>query len=96
MTEVVSITIRGTTYSRSLPTEAVDLMLAAFRNDYRDRFWPRDEAGDFVDMTDAEFYALCLRKHSIAVAQGYAAKLDSESTPNSDAVRSMVSAIEGN
>lgn len=96
MNETVSITIRGATYSRSIPTDAVDLMLAAFRHDYRDRFWPRDEAGDFVDMTDAEFYALCLRKHSIAVAEGYAAKLDAAITPNSDAVASIVVAIEGN
>lgn len=94
MTEVVSITIRGTTYSRSLPTEAVDLMLAAFRHDYRDRFWPRDEAGDFVDMTDAEFYALCLRKHSIAVTEGYAAKLDAAITPNSDAIAPIKAEID--
>lgn len=93
--ETISITIRNNTYSRDLPTEAVDLMLAAFRADYRERFWPRDEAGEFVAMSDAEFYALCIRKHSIAVSQGYAAKLDAAIHPNTDAVAGMVAAIEG-
>ena len=94
MTETVSITIRGVTHSRELPTEAVDLMLAAFRSDYREQLWPRDEAGEFVEMTDGEFYALCIRTHSIAIARGYAAKLDAAITPNSDAVATMVAGIE--
>lgn len=92
--ETITLSIRGNSYSRQLPTQAVDLMLAAFRDAYNDRHCPRDESGNFVAMADSEFFALCLRKHSIEVASGYAAKLDSAITPNTDAVRPLVESID--
>lgn len=92
--EQITLTIRGNSYSRELPTQAVDLMLAAFREQYNDRYCPRDPTGAFVTMADSEFFALCLRKHSIEVAAGYAAKLDSQITPNMDTVKPLVEAVD--
>ena len=93
--ETITLTIRGKSYSsRELPTQAVDLMMAAFREAYNDRHCPRDESGDFIQIEDSEFFALCLRKHSIEVTAGYAAKLDDAITPNMDAVRPLVEAVD--
>ena len=92
--ETIALTIRGKSYARELPSQAVDLMLAAFRNQYNNAYCPRDEAGEFVVMDDSEFFALCLRKFSIEVTAGYAAKLDSAITPNMDAVRPLVETID--
>lgn len=92
--ETITLTIRGKSYSRELPTNAVDLMLAAFRDQYNKTYCPRDESGEFVVMEDSEFFALCLRKFSSEVTAGYAAKLDSELTPNMDAVRPIVESVD--
>lgn len=94
MTESITLTIRGKSYSRELPANAVDLMLSAFRIQYNETYCPRDEKGEFVIMEDSEFFALCLRKFSIEVTAGYAAKLDSAITPNMDAVRPLVEAVD--
>ena len=94
MTEQITLTIRGNSYSRTVPTEVVDLMFAAFRDAYRERWWPRNEHGDFTDITDAEFYALCLRKYTLDVASGYAAKLDAGITPNSDSLAPIKAEID--
>lgn len=91
--ETITLSIRGKSYSRELPTQAVNLMLAAFRDAYNDRHCPRDASGNFVTIDDSEFFALCLRKHSIEVTAGYAAKLDAAITPNADAIKPLIGTI---
>lgn len=92
--ETITLTIRGKSYSRELHEQAVDLMLAAFRDSYNELYCPRDSGGVPLEIPDEEFFALCLRKHSIDVAQRFAAKLDSAITPNMDAVRPLVEAVD--
>ena len=94
MTEQITLTIRGESYTRTVPTEVVDLMFAAFVDAYKSRHWPKDESGEYVEMTDAEFYALCLRKHTLEVASGYASKLDRAITPNADALAPIAEQID--
>jgi hypothetical protein len=94
MTEQITLTIRGNSYTRTVPTAVVDLMFAAFVDAYKTQHWPKTEDGEYVDMTDAEFYALCLRKHTLAVASGYAAKLDKAITPNTDALAPIAAEID--
>lgn len=45
-------------------------------------------------MARTAFYAMCLRKWSIEIAEAYAAKLDATITPNQNAVRTMIESIE--
>lgn len=95
--ETISITIRGVTYSYEIAGAAVDLALAAFRDAYPPKPVPTvegDEAHPGTKpnpITDGEHMAKRLRVYAEEVVAGYAAKLDSQITPNTDAVRPFIS-----
>lgn len=95
--ETISIIIRGVTHSYEIASAAVDLALAAFRDAYPPKPVPTvegDEGHPGIKpnpITDGEHMAKRLRVYAEEVVAGYAAKLDSQITPNTDAVRPFIS-----
>lgn len=95
--ETISITIRGNVHSYEIGSPAVDLALAAFRDAYPPKPIPTVDGDDGHPgtkpnpITDTEHMAKRLRIFAEEVVSGYAAKLDSEITPNTDTVRPFIS-----
>lgn len=95
--ETISITIRGNVHSYQIASPAVDLALAAFRDAYPPKPIPTvdgDEGHPGTKLNpigDTEHMAKRLRIFAEEVVAGYAAKLDSNITPNTDAVRPFIS-----
>ena len=81
-TEKVTLTLRGQDYSYDIDSQAVDIMLLAFM----EQFTPEDPK-----MSQEEHFAKRLRRHAEEVTGAYAAEKDRGVTPNMDAVKPFIS-----